>query len=218
MPPFRLFLFDHGGTLAAARAAVAACLSVTLREQGLPIPPPERLTQIIASLAGDDLWALAEAIDVGTVEQCVRSYRDHYTILDLSMTVLFEGVAETIATLRRDGSRITVLSNKGRAAVIAALDRFGLTENIDAVIAADPGEPIKPDPRTFDRRIWPLFRGLSLSDFLMVCDTTPTSPSPNLRALRVVGSATGMAIRNSADKRNRLMRSRTLATPNHRLC
>ena len=172
MAGFDVYLFDYDGTLAATRPAAARCLAETLRERGETVSAALIDVAIGSGVPLEAAFArlLPEATDAD-LAGCVTRYRALYPDIDREMTTLFDGAAETIAALRDDGRRIVVLSNKGRAALEAALARFGLADKTSAVLAADPGAPVKPDPQAFHRRVRPLFAGFPLSAFVMVGDT-----------------------------------------------
>ena len=168
-----IILFDYDGTLARSKEAVAACFARTLVEHGEQMPSAARLAEVIAQGLPLEaaFMALAASPDPEGIARRVVRYREHYPEFDRQKTVLYDGVRETIAQLRTMGRRMAVLSNKGQAAVEAALERFALTPFIDVVVAAQPGRAVKPDPKVFSDRIAPLFPGYGLPGFLMVGDT-----------------------------------------------
>jgi len=69
------------------------------------------------------------------------------------------------------GIEIILLSNKGRAAVTASLEHFGLATMVAYVLAEEPGLPSKPDQDVFSHRIIPLLGDRAAADFIMVGDT-----------------------------------------------
>ncbi|SEQ64958.1 phosphoglycolate phosphatase [Faunimonas pinastri] len=173
MSHFDVFLFDYDGTLAATRNAVVECLSRTLGERGFVASPAEIAAVVASGVPLEGAFAALLPEEARTdADECVRRYREHYPEVDRERSGLFDGAAETLAALRAAGGRIVVLSNKGRVAIEAALERFGLQDTVDAVLAADPGAPVKPDPAVFARRVSPLFRDLPSQAFVMVGDTS----------------------------------------------
>jgi len=172
MPGFRVYLLDFDGTLAATRPAGLACLTHTLSERGVTVAP-DLIEAVIGS--GVPLEAaiavLAPGLTASDILACTVRYRELYPDIDGRMTSLFGGVHETMAALHRDDRKIVVLSNKGRGALEAALARFDLLGMASAVLAADPGLPVKPDPQAFHQRVRPLFADVAAADFVMVGDT-----------------------------------------------
>ncbi len=172
MPPFQVYLLDYDGTLADTRPAAIACLTRTLHERNATAPE-DRIKAVIASGMTLEfaIATLLPGLADDEIPGCVTQYRARYTDIDRQMTALFAGARETMTRLHEDGRKIVVLSNKARAALEDALARFGLLDMASAVLAADPGVPIKPDPQAFHQRVRPLFDGLVPSDFVMVGDT-----------------------------------------------
>ncbi len=172
MPNFRVYLLDFDGTLAATRPAGIECLSRTLREYGATVLE-ERISATIGrgELLESTIARLMPTLPAADILEMATRYREHYPDIDLEMTSLFDDVHETLDALRRAGSEIVVLSNKSRVALEDTLARFDLLDKASAVLAADPGMPVKPDPEAFHRRVRPLFDGVSPADFIMVGDT-----------------------------------------------
>ncbi len=172
MLSFRVYLLDFDGTIAATRPAGIAGLTRTLAERGIDVSE-SRMAAVIGTGVPLEvtLATLAPHLTDADIADCATRYRALYTEIDREMTALYDGVHETLAGLKRHGGEIVVLSNKSRAALENTLARFDMQDVASAVIAADPGLPVKPDPEVFHQRVRPLFPGLAPSDFLMVGDT-----------------------------------------------
>jgi phosphoglycolate phosphatase len=169
---FRVYLLDFDGTLAATRPAGVAGLTRTLAERGMAVPA-SRMEAVIGTGVPLEvtLATLAPQLTDADIADCATRYRALYPDIDQELTALYDGVHDTIAGLNRNGGKVVVLSNKSRATLEAALARFAILDQASAVLAADPGLPVKPDPQVFHRRVRPLFDGLAPSDFVMVGDT-----------------------------------------------
>jgi phosphoglycolate phosphatase len=145
----------------------------TLHERGVAISEATIDRVIASGVVLEEAFAkLLTGATSADVVECVGRYRELYSEVDQETTVLFDGADETLSALHRADRRIVVLSNKGRAAIETALNRFRLLDKVSAVLAADPGEPVKPNPEAFVRRVRPLFEGVPLSAFLMIGDTS----------------------------------------------
>ncbi|WP_128292161.1 HAD family hydrolase [Afifella aestuarii] len=168
---YRIVLIDFDGTLADTRQSVVTCLRQTLSERGFDMPDGQKIKEVIAAgLSLDQAVAvLVPQLAPDETSQCVVAYRDKYPAIDAEHTQLFEGAHETLAALNAAGMAVVVLSNKGVRAIEATLDRFEI--EVSAIIAAEPGAPMKPDPAVFHERIAPLFGARPLGDYLMVGDT-----------------------------------------------
>ncbi|MCT8267223.1 HAD family hydrolase [Afifella sp. JA880] len=168
---YRIVLIDFDGTLADTRQSVVIGLRQTLSERGFDMPDGQKIKEVIAAgLSLDQAVAvLVPQLAPDEISQCVVAYRDKYPAIDAEHTQLFEGAHETLAALNAAGMAVVVLSNKGVRAIEATLDRFEI--EVSAIIAAEPGAPMKPDPAVFHERVAPLFGARPLGDYLMVGDT-----------------------------------------------
>jgi phosphoglycolate phosphatase len=184
MNAFSIALVDFDGTLVTTHFAVAECLRQTLSEAREEVPLDNEIFAVIARGVplADAFQLLSPGLTSKQLEECVRRYRVLYPQIDIARSVLYEGVQSSLSLLQTMGICIVVLSNKGRAAVEASLARFRLAESVHYVLADEPGEPMKPDPDVFYRRVVGLFGARPGSDYIMVGDT-----EADLRFARDVG-------------------------------
>jgi phosphoglycolate phosphatase len=184
MNAISIALVDFDGTLVATHLAVAECMRRTLGERREGVPLDNEISAVIArgvSLA-EAFQLLSPRLTSNQIEECVSRYRLLYPQIDIARSVPYEGVQSSLCRLRSMGICTVVLSNKGRAAVEASLARFGLAESVRYVLADEPGEPTKPDPDVFYRRVVGIFGARPGSDYIMVGDT-----EADLRFARAVG-------------------------------
>nr|WP_298798658.1 HAD family hydrolase [uncultured Acetobacter sp.] len=176
--PYKVLICDFDGTLADTRTSVAICVRRTLQE----------LCGASASLCDGEIEAvLARGATLGatfeqfigqlsgqfiTVDACVARYRHHYAAEGLRWTTLFPGVRACLAQARTAGVRLAVVSNKGEAALHAALKHFDLSEYFELVLGEQPDLPPKPEPDLFEQRILPFFAPANRAEMLFVGDTS----------------------------------------------
>jgi phosphoglycolate phosphatase len=173
VPNFAIALIDFDGTLVATRQAVVECARQTLIAEGFAVPTTDAVRAVVAS--GVSLAQACAQLVPGLlphqIDACVRRYRELYPAIDLACSQPYEGVGTTLDRLAQLGVAVVLLSNKGRAAIEAALIRYGWTERVHRILADEPGLPTKPDPEVFSQRIEPAFGQRPRSDYLMVGDT-----------------------------------------------
>jgi phosphoglycolate phosphatase len=159
--------------MVATQPTIRECLHRALGELGRTIPADEALSAVLASglTLPDTFLALSPGLTPGQVETCVRTYRHHYPSLDAERSVLFDSVPPSLARLRQLGIALIVLTNKGYEAAFSTLDRLGLADSIDHILAAKQDEPTKPHPDVFHRRVVPLLGRHAPADYLMIGDT-----------------------------------------------
>lgn len=123
-------LFDLDGTLSDSAPGILASLRASFAEAGLDWVDPDTAR----SLLGPPFWhSLPPLVGQGRVEQVVTAYRRHY-VEDGAMfdTSCYDGVAETLAALSRQGYRMAVATSKpephaSRIVAHLGLDRYFTT-------------------------------------------------------------------------------------------
>jgi phosphoglycolate phosphatase len=165
-------LFDLDGTLIDSAADLAAAVNDLLAGDGFG---PLGVAQV-RSMIGDGIRKLVErayaacgerlsatALDARHVGM-MRSYRRHLTTL----TTLMPGVLEVVPALRREGTRLAVITNKPEAFSQQILEHFDLWPSIDLVVGGDSSLPRKPAP---DMLLYALTRfGVAPGQAIMVGD------------------------------------------------
>jgi phosphoglycolate phosphatase len=174
----KLLLLDYDGTLCNTKPSIIHSIAQTCSFFNRPVPSDEHIEQIIS--AG---YPISEAFrvladQIGAVDDEAKwtlKYREIYHDEGDDLAILYDGVPETIHNLSEGGLSIFILSNKGIAAVQKSIDKFGLSKNIQMVIA--DGIPwskkleMKPNRMVFDEIIVPKFPALKPDEILMTGDT-----------------------------------------------
>lgn len=138
-------IFDLDGTLVDSRADLATAVNRARAAFGLP---PLPLSTIVAAI-GDGQRRLVEIVipeAVAPLDERVAAVRRAYADCLLDTTTLYPGVRATLSALRRSGWRLAVATNKAAAATEAVLRGLKVCDLFDAVVGAEEGLPLKPDP------------------------------------------------------------------------
>ncbi len=175
---YGLLICDFDGTLANTRQAVVNTMRETLTELTASASQPdedeiERALARGASLPGA-VAQLLEQRDLHTparAEQIINRYRQLYSSHGLSRTILYPGVAECLASVKAAGMKCAVVSNKGEAALRAALVHLAIAGFFDLVLGEQADLPPKPAPDLYYRRVQPTFADIAPRETLFVGDT-----------------------------------------------
>ena len=139
---FRTVLFDLDGTLIDSGAIILASMrhaaEVVL---GRAIPESE----LMAAVGGPGLVEQMSALDFARTDELVRAYREHNEPLHAGLQCC-PGVLEVLATLKREGRRLGIVTAKRRATVQLAFDVVPMEHLFDVVVGADDTERHKPHP------------------------------------------------------------------------
>ena len=145
--------FDFDGTLFDTRGDLAATVNHARRDFGLkPLP----LGGVIANVGLGAKYLLtqsfvvdaAEVLEEVGVERLFERFMSHYLEHACETVVPYDGVASTLAELRRRGVLLGINTAKPRAAVDMILGKFGLRELFgEAIVAAGDSPEMKPSAR-----------------------------------------------------------------------
>jgi phosphoglycolate phosphatase len=145
--PVDLVLFDLDGTLADTAPDIAAALTATLREAGLPPPPVSVVKQMVGDGARKLIErALARASAEGDLDALFARFLAHYGATLCVGSRLYPGIGEALERLRSAGVALAVLTNKPGALARRLLDSLGLGGAFLDVVGEGDGFPRKPDP------------------------------------------------------------------------
>jgi phosphoglycolate phosphatase len=150
-------VFDLDGTLVDTAPDLVGTLNVILAEEGLRPLAMVHARDLIGHgarrLLERGFQAAGEPLPDDRIpalfDRFIARYRAH--IADESRP--FPGVVEALESLRADGARLAVCTNKPTGLSKALLDALDLSRLFDAVVGPDAAPAAKPDPRHLEAAI-----------------------------------------------------------------
>ncbi|MBP0615131.1 phosphoglycolate phosphatase [Jiella mangrovi] len=143
-------LFDLDGTLIDSAPDLHAALNQTLESYGEPPFTLEAVTRMIGAgvpkLVERAYAALDKELDPATRDRIVDRFLKIYEPRSTELTTLCAGASEVTRSLKADGRKIGIVTNKPGHATKEILQHFGLFELMDIIIGGDAGPPTKPAP------------------------------------------------------------------------
>jgi phosphoglycolate phosphatase len=136
--------FDLDGTLIDSRLDLTAAVNHTRRDLGMGDLPVEA---VLANVGRGARYLLKNSIPESGVafEELWPVFSGHYVEHMLDSTVLYPGVAETLAELGRRGWKMGVNTNKPSFATGKILEHFGIARHFgNAVVAGGDCVEMKP--------------------------------------------------------------------------
>lgn len=147
---YQTYIFDLDGTLLDTLGDLAASVNYALRTHGMP----EHSIDDVRRFVGNGVRKLMErAIPDGAdnprFDETFATFRQYYMAHSLDTTRPYEGILETLATLKARGCHLAVVSNKMMAATQALCHHF-FPDTIEVAIGEDEAAGIrrKPAPDT----------------------------------------------------------------------
>jgi phosphoglycolate phosphatase len=144
-------LFDLDGTLVDTAPDLLGALNAVLVSEGREPIEPQALRHMVGfgarSLIEQAMAASGERASPDRLPELVDRFIAHYGdhIADLSRP--FPGVETTLCSLRQEGSRQAVLTNKPKVLTVPILEALNLSTHFGAICGAGRYDYHKPDAR-----------------------------------------------------------------------
>jgi phosphoglycolate phosphatase len=148
MPNIKSVIFDLDGTLADTIGDITDAVNYVLTGQGFPLHTPDEYKYFV----GDGIRELMvrslpdeKKTDREFVDSCLITFKNYYDVNYCVHTVPYDGMTDTLKTLKEQGIRLAVVTNKNEEA--AKLVTAKLFPGIfEYVIGNSDRIKQKPDP------------------------------------------------------------------------
>ena len=145
MSKFTTYVFDLDGTLLDTLGDLAASVNYALRQYDMP----EHRIDDIRLFVGNGVRRLMEravpgGADYPQFEEVLAAFQVHYMQHSLDTTKPYEGIPEALHSLRQEGARMAVVSNKMMAATQELVAHF--FPEIEVAIGEDEAAGIRKKP------------------------------------------------------------------------
>ena len=143
---YKVYIFDLDGTLLDTLADLAASTNYALRKHGMP----EHSIDDVRRFVGNGVRKLMEravpdGADNPLFDEAFATFRQHYMEHSLDTTRPYDGIPETLASLKAQGCRLAVVSNKMMSAT-QELCRHFFPDTIEVAIGEDEAHGIRKKP------------------------------------------------------------------------
>lgn len=124
MIKYRAVIFDLDGTVLDTLGDLAASVNHTLEKHSLPQRTPREVRSFVGNGVKNLVFrAAGENVSDEEKEEMVAEFRTHYGEHCADSTVPYEGIKELLFSLKRDGVKLAVVSNKPDSEVQALVDK-----------------------------------------------------------------------------------------------
>ena len=147
MMNYKVVMLDFDGTLARTIPAILHASDKMLNMHGYKIDPVQVERNFgLALPAAFRCFANDPTIDDETIEQMTKEFNEIYREECESLIELFDGVADTLETLKKAGVTLLISSNNIRSVLERLTARLGIAQYFDDIICADSVAHTKPAP------------------------------------------------------------------------
>ncbi|QHT47624.1 pyrophosphatase PpaX [Bacillus sp. SB49] len=162
----RTILFDLDGTLIDTNELIIASFTHTIEQ--FADRPYSR--EEILDFIGPPLIESLRKVNPDKVQEMIEVYREHNVENHDKYVKAYEGVVETIQTLKEEGYHLGIVTTKMRHTVQMGLEMTGLAGMFETIITLDDVTNAKPHPEPIVKALDRL--GSKASEALMVGDNT----------------------------------------------
>lgn len=146
MRQYDTYIFDLDGTLLDTLDDLTAAVNYALRQHGMP----EHTRKEVRQMVGNGVRLLmVRAVPDGDknprFDDAFRTFREYYMEHSLDTTRPYDGITELLQTLRRQGKRVAVVSNKFYAATRELCQHF-FADSVEVAIGEHEAEGIRKKP------------------------------------------------------------------------
>jgi len=187
----RLAIFDCDGTLVDSGADIVAAMDRAFGDEGLPPPPPNDTRRIVGLSLPQAIAVLAPDIDPARRARLADGYRAAFHAMRAAGEVaepLYDGIAEVVETLGRDGWRLAVATGKSDRGLRLCLERHDLHARFCSLQTADR-HPSKPHPSMIEAAL--ADTGIAPARAAMIGDTSYDMAMAREAGVRAIGVAWG---------------------------
>jgi len=133
----RHWFFDLDGTLCATEEDIKNAWRVTIRELGLDLAPFEELYSTGPAI--DDMVRLMwpDCANDALIADVRAAFVRNYDTSGFPLTEPYPGIVEKLKSLKADGARIYIMTNKRYSATCALVEKLGWQELFDCVYSSD---------------------------------------------------------------------------------
>lgn len=133
----RPLLFDLDGTLTDPREGIVGSIRHALEALGVASPSDARLERCIGPPLATAFSELLETRDQAAIDRAVTLYRERFGEHGLYENVVYPGIDESLAALRRAGHPLFVVSSKPRVYVERIVEHFALRAHFEGLYGSE---------------------------------------------------------------------------------
>ncbi|AWW73907.1 haloacid dehalogenase [Erythrobacter sp. KY5] len=187
----RLAVFDCDGTLVDGQADVLWAMAHAFQKARLPEPDPAQVRRLVGLSLPVAIRELAPEQDVGKQRDLTEFYKSSFRARreeGLLSEPLYDGIADLLRDLHKDGWSLAVATGKSDRGLAACLATHGLTDLFVSLQTADR-HPSKPHPAMLEAALFEA--AAEPENAVMIGDTSFDMQMARAGRVRAIGVAWG---------------------------
>jgi phosphoglycolate phosphatase len=197
---FKAIIFDFDYTLADSSRGIIECINYALKNLNLPTANEEVACGTIGLSLPDALVRIAGEEHLCHKDEFIKYFMERADEVMVSGTQLFDGVRETLQSLRENGIKLGIVSTKNRFRIEQTLERDGMEKLFDIIIGGEDVANHKPDPEGVNKVIEIL--KLEKTDVLYVGDSVTDAETAKRAGVNFCAVLSGVTKRQAFSNYN----------------
>lgn len=141
------YFFDFDRTLADSGMASVHATQAAFKDAGLNVPSEAEISSYMGMPAPDSFPKMAnKELSPAEVDALVKKFREFYIDYEDQDTSLYDGMLETLESLKENGKNLFVVSAKETQALKRNLSKLGIDKYFNDAVGFDVVEHPKPAP------------------------------------------------------------------------
>ena len=132
MSKYEVIAFDLDGTLSDPARGLIQGFVYCFKKLGLPYENEDELRKYIGPSLYEE-WQVDFGFTPDEANDAIELFREYYNIYGWWDNVMYDGIPEMLASLRRAGKKVVLATSKPLDTAKKVLELFGLTEYFDFI-------------------------------------------------------------------------------------
>ena len=133
---FQYILFDLDGTLTDSGEGITKAVQYALKYFGIEVDDLNELKKFVGPPLRDSYKNFYD-FDDEKAELGIKKFREYYTDTGIYENSVYDGVEETLKSLKNSGKTLIIATSKPEAHANIVLDHFDLSKYFDFICGAD---------------------------------------------------------------------------------
>lgn len=191
----KAILFDLDGTIINSEEGITKCVQYALRAKGIEEPDLKKLLCFIGPPLEPSFREHYGMTEEEAWESVVK-YRERFDVKGIFECCLYDGVKETIISLKEKGYVLALASSKPETACRRIIEHFGLTPYFDEIVGATLDGSIGTKEEVLEelgRRM--AHMQIAKDEMCLIGDTKYDAAGAKLFGIRCIGVSYGFGTR-----------------------
>lgn len=142
----KAIIFDFDYTLGDSTNGIALSINYALEQLRCPAKSIDEIRKTIGLSLKETYFKLTTSNNMQEAEQFARLFKEKADQVMVDNTRLYEGVKETLGSLRENGFKLAIVTTKYHYRIEQILSKFGASDLIDLIVGAEDVKVEKPSP------------------------------------------------------------------------